>query len=453
VTAEDLEPMVPDGGAFATVDDQARAAADALRRARVGEPPPLGGRPFGAFGRLRVIGLALVLIAVVGAAVAIGTGAGRGSAPAHPPRPQTSSVAVPPCFSPVTATGKPLASASPSFTSVDGQAFDVQVTPDGRWSFVMVGSASGRSSVEVFSDLTTPPTFVRSIGLPGSGFGESVSADGRYLVVATGDGAAVIDVGRAVAGQPGALMGVLSELSVPAWLVAVSPDDRYVFVTHNGSVGVDVYDLARALTGGFGPTDFLGIEPITGAEGLAISPDGHRLYVTDYPDTLVVVDLDKPGPTGSGIPFALGLSVPAGCFPNRVITSSDGRDVWVGSSYDDEVLGYSAAALLSDPAHALIARVRVGANPVGLALVDQGRLLVVADGDWSQFLPGYPAADKGTSDLTVVSVAAALDGKPAVVGTIASGEYPRGVVAEADNNTVLVANSESANLEAVTLRS
>jgi hypothetical protein len=90
MTSDDFEALAPDGGALAIVDDQARAAADAVRRARVGAPPPpLGGRPMGAVGRLRVMALALVLIATVGAAIAFGTAASRRTTPAHPPRSQT----------------------------------------------------------------------------------------------------------------------------------------------------------------------------------------------------------------------------------------------------------------------------------------------------------------------------------------------------------------------------
>jgi hypothetical protein len=97
MTADDLEPLAPDGAALATLDDRARAAADALRRAKVGPPPPLGGQPLGAVGRLRVMALALALVATVGAAIVFGTGVGRRSTPAHPrdrrhPRRRSSSV-------------------------------------------------------------------------------------------------------------------------------------------------------------------------------------------------------------------------------------------------------------------------------------------------------------------------------------------------------------------------
>jgi len=83
--------------------------------------------------------------------------------------------------------------------------------------------------------------------------------------------------------------------------------------------------------------------------------------------------------------------------------------VWVTARESDFLLGFSAARLLHDPAHALDARVRAGEAPVGLALVKNGTRLVVAD--FNRF-----GAQNATSSLAVVSVAAAMAGKPAVLG-------------------------------------
>jgi hypothetical protein len=115
---------------------------------------------------------------------------------------------------------------------------------------------------------------------------------------------------------------------------------------------------------------------------------------------------------------AVVATVAAGCSPVRVITSADGREVWVTARESDDLLCFSAARLLDDPARALVAIVRVGAAPVGLMLVRNGSLIVVADSD--RFLrPGAKA------DLSVVSVVAAVAGKPAVLGRIPAGQFPR----------------------------
>ena len=87
----------------------------------------------------------------------------------------------------------------------------------------------------------------------------------------------------------------------------------------------------------------------------------------------------------------------------RVITSADGREVWVTARESDDLLCFDAAALRSDPARALVAVVRVGEAPVGLMLVRDGSRVVVADSNRFN-------ATGANSDLSVVNVAAALAG-------------------------------------------
>jgi hypothetical protein len=49
----------------------------------------------------------------------------------------------------------------------------------------------------------------------------------------------------------------------------------------------------------------------------------------------------------------------------------------------------------------------------------------------------------------VVDVADALKGRPALVGYLPAGQYPRDVAASPDGSTVLVANYDSGQLETV----
>jgi DNA-binding beta-propeller fold protein YncE len=139
-------------------------------------------------------------------------------------------------------------------------------------------------------------------------------------------------------------------------------------------------------------------------------------------------------------------TVAAGCNPVRVITSADGREVWVTARASDDLLCFSAAALRTDPGRALMAIARVGEAPVGLMLVRNGSLVVVADSN--RF-----GASGATSDLSVVSVAAALAGKSAAVGLITAGLFPREMALEPDGQRLLVTNFASGQLEAVSIPS
>lgn len=107
----------------------------------------------------------------------------------------------------------------------------------------------------------------------------------------------------------------------------------------------------------------------------------------------------------------------------------------------DDVLGFSAAELSTDPAHALVAVTRVGSEPVGLAAVRGGTLLVVADSN--RFYASGQA-----SSLTVVNVAAALAGHPAIVGDLATGGFPRDMSASPDG-TLLVSDYASNQFQAI----
>lgn len=233
--------------------------------------------------------------------------------------------------------------------------------------------------------------------------------------MADGSGALVIDVARAERGAGDAVVGVLSSpAGQGAAEVAISPDGRYAFVTLEISDSLAVFNLHKALTSGFGRSDFVGTVPLGIAPvGLAVSPDGRWIYATSQ--------TGKAGPStgrGTGTLTAINLrraetkpaaavvaTVPAGCSPVRVITSADGSVLWVTARGSDAVLGFSAPRLQADPRHALEAHVRVGEAPVGLALADDGRRLVVADSNRFRAKGAAP-------NLAVVDVRAALAGRP-----------------------------------------
>jgi hypothetical protein len=73
-----------------------------------------------------------------------------------------------------------------------------------------------------------------------------------------------------------------------------------------------------------------------------------------------------------------------------------GRAVWVTARGSNAQLGFSAADLLNHPRNALRGDVRGGRAPVGLAVVNGGRRIVVADSN------RFNATDS-TAALTVVN--------------------------------------------------
>lgn len=329
----------------------------------------------------------------------------------------------------------------------------VAASDDGRWSFASLQGPAGR--IAVSSDQSFAPSLVQTIAVPAGGVsGLAVTHDGRLLLAAADRGAIVVSVARATQGAAQPVLGALmapdrgASAGGGAAEVAVSPDDHYAFVSLEGAGTIAVFDLRTAAPGfdggGFVGTIRLGVAPL----GVAISPDGRWLYATsevargpagDGRGTLTVIDVHRAetDPAKSVVAVAV-----APCHPVRVAASPDGRFVWVTARTGNELLGFSVANLLRRPQHALVAAVRVGEQPIGLATVDAGQRVVVADSN----LDGKRDV---TASLAVVDTAAALRGEPSVLGAVRAGKLPSEIATEPNRKTLLVNNSASGQLEAV----
>jgi DNA-binding beta-propeller fold protein YncE len=363
---------------------------------------------------------------------------------------QTAQAGVPGCQT-ATAGGPSLAAADPSFTKVGGAPFGVAALRG--YAF----AANSDGSLDVLADRDSAPRLIHKIGLGSqSTLGMTVTPGGHYLLIASGDGAVVVDVARAEAGDRGAVLGTLGQGSKQgsggAIEVTASRDGRYAFVSLEDSDQIAVYRLAAAIADRFSKPAYVGAIPTGEAPvGLAVSPDGRWLYSTS--------ELGAPGrrPLGNGNgslsvinvsaaerdpSHAISTTVNAGCQPVRVAVSPNGADVWVTARGSDELLAFSAAKLAGHTSDGPIAAVRVGAAPVGVAVVDGGSRVVTADSNRFN-APGATAA------LTVVNSAAALAHRSAIVGTIKAEQFPRDVALEPAGTVLLVSNFGSGTLEAV----
>jgi DNA-binding beta-propeller fold protein YncE len=389
------------------------------------------------------------------------SGAAPHAAPAAPAAGRATGAGVTPARMPgcsvATAAGRRLPAGLVRLSPVPGDPFGVAVTADGRWSFVSL--LGGNGAIGVFADAgSAGPRLVRRVPV-GQGVGVALSPGGRYLLAAQGSGAVVVSAHAAEQGSGKAVLGTLS--SPPggdrpaggAIEVAMSPTGEFAFVSLEGSGEIAVFSLQRAVASGFRTSGFVGDVPVGIAPvGLAVSPDGRWLYATSElrslrpgtggiggTGTLSVISL-RAAETGPA--HAVVATVDAGCNPVRVITSADGRVVWVTARESDTLLGFSAARLRADPAHSLVARVQVGEAPVGLCMVDGGRRIVVADSN-RFFQRGT------TASLAVVNAAAALAGRPALAGYLRAGGFPREMALEPGGRTLLVTNFGSQQLETV----
>jgi DNA-binding beta-propeller fold protein YncE len=355
------------------------------------------------------------------------------------------------------AAARPASATAMTTLSPPSDPFGVAIAADGRWGFAAltnpVGPPAGELAVLKLSSAGRPPLLVATIALPHAATaGAVLSRDGRLLLLAAGRASAIVI--SVPAAEQGSKRAVIGTLSAPApgrgaIEVAVSPDGRYAFLSLEDSDQIAVFDLEHALASGFGPGSYVGSIPTQVAPvGLAVSPDGRWLYSTSADEsqgsavgTLAVINVAtaESDPAGSVV-----ARVTAGCSPVRVITSADGSVVWVAARASDALLAFSAASLRTYAARALLADVEVGEEPVGLALVRHGSLIVVADSNLGSSAGQSPS-------LALVDVADALAGKHALLGYLPAGNFPRDVAADPGGDTALVANYLSHQVEAVNI--
>jgi DNA-binding beta-propeller fold protein YncE len=175
------------------------------------------------------------------------------------------------------ARGPRLSAARTALLHVSGPPFGIAARRDGRFSFV--DELGGH--VAVFPDAGSTPRAVRTIDVPQDALGNSLTRDGRYLLVANGgDGATVVSVARAEARCTAPVLGTLTQpgrggRGGGAIEVTSSPDGRYAFVLIEYGDVVAVYDLKAALAEGFRASSYLGSVPLGRAVvGMAVSGDG-----------------------------------------------------------------------------------------------------------------------------------------------------------------------------------
>jgi DNA-binding beta-propeller fold protein YncE len=322
---------------------------------------------------------------------------------------------------------------------VNGQPFGVAMTASGQYVFAGLGAAVGIFTLEGIH-----LRLVTTVAVPEQVRGIALSPDGRYLIATDGAGGAyVLDVAQAEGGSSAALLGQLTSAGVGAIQATVSSNGTFAFVTLEYSDELAVFNLQRAIETGFASNTPVGLVPLgRDPVGVAASANGSYLYVTSevVPPTshgsLSVVSTARAetDPTR-----AVVQSVPAGCDPVRVIVH--GRSMYVTARESNAVLWFSSASLAHGPRLALRGRVRVGPEPVGLATVDRGREILVADSN--RFDTGK------ASGLAILQLKPG--GRPILRGYLPTGTFPRDVASTGHGSRAVVADYGSSQLEALSV--
>jgi YVTN family beta-propeller protein len=208
-------------------------------------------------------------------------------------------------------------------------------------------------------------------------------------------------------------------LTVPVQAIAVSPDNRRVYVGA-GAQGVFVLD---AVAFPLKVIDHILVSAGTGMDfnpqGLAVSPDGRLLYVSDNQASgaVRVVDLATKAVVTS-------LTLGPGNTPLGVAASPAGQRAYVAFAGVDEVKVYETATWTETDT------VAVGARPVSIAVTPNDAKVYIAN------------------DLGVI-VYDNTGPTGQVVATITVGSLPTGIAVSADGTRVYVTNHGSNSVSVI----
>jgi DNA-binding beta-propeller fold protein YncE len=267
----------------------------------------------------------------------------------------------------------------------------------------------------------------------------AVSEDGKSVYVANGFSNTVSQYDVGVDGALTAKTPGLVAAGVDPIDVAVSPDRKSVYVTNefNNSGGassgtVSQYDVGQG--GALTPKNPATVPTGAGTQGVAVSPDGKNVYVTNagsnpsLPGTVSLYNIDPV--TGVLSPKS-PATVAAGAGPGFLAVSPDGKSVYVTNESDNTVSQYDVGGGggLTPKAPATVA---AGADPQGVAASPDSKSVYVVNAG------GLPPVAGTVSQYNVDPVTGMLS--PKSPATVATGVSPIGVAISPEGKSIFVTN-------------
>jgi DNA-binding beta-propeller fold protein YncE len=206
--------------------------------------------------------------------------------------------------------------------------------------------------------------------------------------------------------------------------IVFDPAASFAYILNKSGGKVIVLDTSGVPD--YAPT-FVGFQwADDGPEGMALSPDGHYLYVTaSQGDVMYIYDAeDNPG-----VPY-LEHTVDVGNDPGGIAITPNGETALVANNASDNV---SVVDLTLDPPEE-ITTLNVGTAP---------RRIIVGDID-GVGVRAY-TVNANSDNVTVIEV----DGSPSVVTSVNVGDKPRGLAFYPDMGSLLVANFDGYSISSI----
>jgi DNA-binding beta-propeller fold protein YncE len=332
-----------------------------------------------------------------------------------------------------------------STVSVPGAPAGVALAKDGGWAFAALGPAAPQLGVLKRSGATL--TFDHGFTAPAgeTPFGVAQSSDGTLLAMSLSDEIALYDIAKAEANATGAFLGLVTTKSVMKTSidVAFSNDAHFAFVALEYDDVVAVIDVVHQA--------YVGAVPIAGdaVTSVVLSPDGSKLYVTcevsnEFKAANPMPAVDQVVGAITVVDVAMAETTPAtavvgrafvGRAPVRAIVSADGSTLWVTVRGSNAVLQLDAQNLLSTTCNPLLSTTAVGPAPVGVAFVDNGKAIAIADSN---------RFNQPTMNQTVMFVSTAT---ATTLGEVTVGAFPREI--DTDATALMVSNYDSQSVSSL----
>jgi DNA-binding beta-propeller fold protein YncE len=302
---------------------------------------------------------------------------------------------------------------SPATVAGGVHPLGVAVTPDGKSAYATneVDRTVSQYDVNPLTGALAPKT-PATVAAGERPFRVAVTPDGKHAYVTNIDDDTVsqYDVNPSTGALSPKTPATVAAVADP-WGVAITPDGKSAYVTgDSGPGGVSQYDV-DSLTGALSPKT-----PATAATGssgfsigVAVTPDGKSVYVTNESDgTVSQYDVN---PLTGALSLKFPATVATGPAANSVAVTPDGKSAYVTNGANNTLSQYNIDPLTGALSPKTPATVATGVAPRGVAVTADGKSAYVAN-----------EVDNTISQYDVNPLTGALS--PQTPATIATGNLP-----------------------------